>query len=132
MRRFDAEPGASILLDATLVALGGASGSWEPSPLIFVGAAVAVASLAAAIGLGVSSQSAPDPALSMRQTITSFYPARESEALAANILFGVAGAGAIVGVIGVAISGESQPQGEASATLRVIPVGPGLVLEGSF
>jgi hypothetical protein len=111
-RDIEIEAGATLVIEAALEP----SRRFVPSALVYAGSAVMVASLALGIGLGVSSQQTPSGSLSMRETIEGFYPARETEALVANVFFGVAGLGAILGVVGIAISGEEQNADESSTT----------------
>lgn len=108
-REIEIEAGSTLVIEAALEP----SGRFVPSALVYAGSALMVTSLAFGIGLGVSSQDRPSGSLSMRETLEGFYPAREMEALIANVLFGVAGVGAILGVIGLAISGEEQDDGDA-------------------
>jgi hypothetical protein len=119
-REVEVPEGATVVLDAALER----AASFEPSPLLYVGLGASVAALAAGIGLGVASQQAPAPSLSMRDTLTGFYPARDAEALAANVLFGVAAACAVAGVIGLVVPGRL----EEPAPVAVLPTPGGVAL----
>lgn len=130
-RELEVPEGATMVIEAALVR----AAEWEPSPLIFVGAGIATASLAAAIALGIASQASPEPALSMRETIEGFYPARELEAISANVLFGVAAAGAVLSIAGVLLSGSREPEAsERGAGVAVAPSreGAALIVRGRF
>ncbi len=128
VREVDVEEGATFVIEAALEPIG----AWTPSPLVYVGAGVTVGALAGAIGLALSSQGQPGEGLTMRDTIDGFYPARETEALMANVLFGIAGAGAILGVIGIVLSGE-QEQDEAEPAVRAwIAPAPGGAMVGAM
>jgi hypothetical protein len=119
-RTLEVEEGATLMIDAVLER----AGSWVPSPLVYAGGAMALASIVAGVALGVSSQGEPDASLTMRETLQGFYPAREAEALAANVLFGVAAAGALCAALGVALSGEEDP----GVSVAAAPLGDGMVL----
>ena len=126
VREIDVEEAATVVLEAPLER----AGEWTPSPLLWAGGGLGVLALAGAIGFGVSSQAGPDPSLTMRETITGFYPAREAEAIAADVLFGVAAAGAILGGVGLALSGEAPSPG--STEVHAV-LGPGTAgVAGSF
>lgn len=92
-----------------------ASASGDELPVLsIVGGTVAVIAAAVAIGLAIASSSEPPGSLTMREVIDVYFPAREREALASNILFGVAGAGLIAAAIGLVLPSSSS-QGSAGA-----------------
>ncbi len=111
IRDIEIEAGTTLVIEAALEPSRG----FVPSALVYAGSAMMVASLAVGIGLGVSSQQPPSSSLSMHETIEGFYPARDTEALLANVFFGVAGLGAILGVVGLVISGETQSESDSTA-----------------
>jgi hypothetical protein len=128
VREIEIEEAATVMLEAALAP----AGAWTASPLVWVGSSVASLAAIFAIGLAIASQASPDPSLSMRETIDSFYPAREAEAIAADVLFGVAGAAAIVGVVGLFLSGVPEEPPPARAWIAPTPYGVALGAGGRF
>jgi hypothetical protein len=130
VRNVEIAEAETVTLDAVLER----AGAWRPSPLVFAGAGVTIASLAGAIGFGVASQAAPDPQATMRETIDRFYPARRTEATVANVLFGVAAAGAVGGVVGLLRSGDDDRTEAPAAGAWIAPGSGGAAVgvEGRF
>lgn len=103
-------------------------------PLVWIGGAVAVASFATALGLGVTSQQTFDFTDSQRMSgdvlraeLVAFYDARQREAITADVLFGVAGlaaAGALVALF--------FPERRRVTGVAVLPTPGGVGLLGSF
>jgi hypothetical protein len=127
-------PGAELHLEAQL--LPRVRRTEAINPLVWFGAGVAVGALAGAIALGVSSQATFELTREARLNgdvtraeVVGFFDAREREAIAADVLFGVAGAAAIVGVVALffPVVGEEPTEG-----VSLLPVPSGLVLQGGF
>ncbi len=103
-------------------------------PLAWIAGGVAIAAMAAAIPLGVVSQTALDPSEAQRRSmevtradVLAFYDARSREAIAADVLFAVAGAAAIASLVALFFPVRRE-LGEAGLTL-----GPGgAILGGRF
>ena len=111
--------------------------AWEESvhPLVWIGGGVAVASLAAAITLGVLSQQQLDVTDTqrangdvLRADLVAFYDARGREAIAADVLFGLAGGAAITAVVSLFFPERRR----AARAVALLPAPNGLLLEGSF
>ncbi|WP_053237947.1 PEGA domain-containing protein [Sandaracinus amylolyticus] len=128
-RSVEVEEGATLMIDAVLER----AGSWTPSPLVWVGGAIALASATAGIAFGVASQAEPSDDVSMRDVVEQFYPARDAEAIAANVLFGIAGAGAVAVAVGLAMSGiDDAPRERASAWVAPVEGGAAAGVAGRF
>ncbi len=95
-REIVVEEGATLMLDALLEPSAGPA----ISPLVYTAGAAALAMFAGAAVLGAASQASPSGALSMRETVEGFYPAREAEALGANLLVGGGVLGVVLGLSG--------------------------------
>jgi hypothetical protein len=126
-------PGAEVHLEAHL--------PWRArpretvNPLVWIGGGVALGALAGALALGVASQASLEPSRQgrlegevTRAEVVGFYDAREREAVAANALFGLAGAAAIAGAVALFFPLVD----ERADDLSLIPVPGGLVLRGGF
>jgi len=103
-------------------------------PWVIVGASIAGAALGVGIGLGVASQERlsldPDNMRTgeiSRAEAVAYYDARRAEALAANVLFGVAGAAAASAVLFLFFPERARVEGVA-----VLPAPGGLTLRGAF
>ncbi len=119
------EPGAMLQLEVELVPMRVPQDEGL-SPLVFVGIGVAVAGLALGTVLGVLSQRDFEQGGTRAEAI-DFVDSRESEALGANIAFGVAGAGLVTAGIGLLLSGgDDAPSVSASVD------GMSFTLDGTF
>ncbi|MEC7518717.1 MAG: PEGA domain-containing protein [Myxococcota bacterium] len=108
-RTVEVTAGAELHLEPRLTEIAAPRARVEESihPAVWVLGGVAAGSLAAAVALGVSSQTGFDPLEAearqggavTRAEALEFYAAREREAIAADVLFAVAGAAAIAGVV---------------------------------
>ncbi|HJL15414.1 MAG TPA: PEGA domain-containing protein, partial [Sandaracinaceae bacterium LLY-WYZ-13_1] len=135
-RRVRFAPGAELHLDAPLSATG-VERRESIHPLVWVGAGLSAGALAAGIALGVASQETFDPSREARLNgdvtraeVLGFYDARTREAVAADILFGVAGAAALAAVVSLFFPVvELAPDDEGVA---LAPGPGGLALQGRF
>ena len=91
--------------------------------------------LAAAITLGVLSQQQLDVTDTqrangdvLRADLVAFYDARGREAIAADVLFGLAGGAAITAVVSLFFPERRR----AARAVALVPAPNGLLLEGSF
>lgn len=125
-RTIEVEEGATLMIDAVLERAGG----WTPSPLVWIGGAVALAGVVSGVGLGVASQAEPSADVSMREAVEEFYPARDAEAAAANVLYGIAGAGVAALAVGIAISGVDDAPREPAASAWAAPAPGGGAMAG--
>ncbi len=104
-RELELEAGTTLMLSLALVEQTSA----PPVSLrtgLFVGLSGAL--LASGIGLGLSSQLEPEGALTMRAS-QRFYADRVNDALAANVLFALAGAAAIGALVSLGVDLSSEP-----------------------
>lgn len=127
-------PGAELHLEAHLRPL--VRRTEAVHPLVWIGGGIAAAAMGGAIALGVLSQERLELSREARWTgevtraeAVGFFDTREREAIAADILFSVAGAAAIVGAVALFFPTVTV---EAEDELGVIPVPGGLVLQGGF
>jgi hypothetical protein len=124
----DVAAGATLVLEAVLERAPIIAPTETVSPVVWVGGGVALGALVGAIALGTLSVATAGEALDMRQAY-AFYADREIEASVANVLFGVAGAGAIAAIVGLFFPERSVPDEQA---LRVEPTLGGLVIRGAL
>lgn len=124
--------GAEVHVDARLVP----SITESISPLAWIAGGVAVAAFVPALALGVSSQSqlelTSDQRSSMEVTraeLLDYYRAREHEAIAADVLFAIAGVAAIVSTVSFLVPERHVADEE---TLSLHPSLGGVVLSGRF
>lgn len=131
-RTIDIESGTTFAMEAELLALP--HHGFEIPALTWVFGGVAFASIAAAIGLGVSSTaSAPEDAT--QREVQAFYAARTNEAIAADICFAaaaLAAAGAVIPLVLAAMEPARAPGEELALTLAPSAGGASLVLRGRF
>ncbi len=104
-------------------------------PVVWIGGGVAIASLGAAIALGILSQESFDVTDAQRASgdvrradLVAFYDARMREAIAADVLFGVAGGAAIAAVVALFFPERSR----ATRAVSLRPAPSGLGIEGTF
>jgi hypothetical protein len=124
--------GAELHLEARLVE----NVSESIHPLVWIGGGVAAAALAAAIVLGVSSQSTWEVTLQQRLSgdvtraeLAAYYDTRQTEAIAADILFGVAGAAAIASMVAIFFPERRRVSG---GQVSLLPAPGGATLLGRF
>lgn len=103
-------------------------------PWVIVGASIAGLALGVGIGLGVASQEGLELDADQMATgeitraeVVAFYDARRAEAIAANVLFGLAGAAAASAVLFLFFPERARVEGVA-----VLPTPGGLTLRGAF
>jgi hypothetical protein len=129
-RTIDIEAGTTFALEAELAVLP--QRGFEVPVVTWVLGGVAFASLAAGIGLGVSSSAHAPDAASMR-TVQSFYAARSNEAIGADVCFGLAAAATAGAVIPLILALTSRPSTDApTVSLAPSPTGAYLAITGSF
>lgn len=116
-RTIDVEAGTTFALEADLQRAT-PRGIDVPWPTWVFGA-VAIGSLAGAIAAGLSSQSVPPP-LTMRET-DAYYASRESEAIAADVLYAVSLAAAIAATIPAILAATAGEPAPVSVSLVVSP-----------
>jgi len=129
-RDVEVASGATLQLDASpAVATTGGGGI---SPLLWIGGGIGIAALATGIVFGALSQDVATGTMTRAQ-LASFYADRTTFAITADIAYGVAGAGAIVALIGLVMSlssgggGEHAPEAATPrARLDVTPLRGGL------
>jgi hypothetical protein len=132
VRTVEVGAGAEVHLTAVMLAIE--SGT-PVHPAVWAGIGIGVAALAVAIPLGLSSQAHADLSDEARRTMeitradaVAFYEEREAEAIAADVLFAVAGVALAVG--GAALF---LPVFHAIDPPPRVRLGPGsIALEGSF
>ncbi len=124
-------PGAEVHLEARLVP----AVTESISPLAWILGATAIAAFVPAIALGASSQDQLAASYEQRRAmeltragLLGFYAAREREAIAADVLFAIAGAAAIASFVFFLVPERHADDG--SVALRASP--GGLVLAGRF
>jgi hypothetical protein len=107
----------------------------EINPLVWVGASLAAGALAAAIPLGVASQDRLNAPLELRRSgeirridAIDYYASREREALAAMVLYGLAGAAAIASLVALFMPTRTRRDRTPQAGVRLVPGG----VEGWF
>jgi hypothetical protein len=127
-RTIDVEAGTTFALDAELhlAPTRGFDVPWET----WVFGATAFGALAGAIAAGVSSQSSAPDGLTMREQ-DAYYASRWVEAIAADVLYGVAiaaTAGAVIPAVLSATSGAPP----VTASAFITPTGGTLTLRGAF
>lgn len=130
-RTIDVESGTTFALEAELAALP--HHGFEVPALTWALGGVALASLAGGIGLGVSSTGRPPEDATQRE-VQGYYAARQNEAIAADVCFGVAAAataGALVPLVLAAIEDEGTPP---SVTGSITPLvgGAFVAVGGAF
>jgi len=103
-------------------------------PWVIVGASIAGLALGVGIGLGVASQEDPSFDRDQRMTgevrradVVAYYDARRAEALAANVLYGLAGAAAASAALFLFFPERARVEGVA-----VLPTPGGLTVQGIF
>lgn len=132
-RTIDIEAGTTFAVEAELVALP--HHGFEVPAVTWVFGGVAFASLAAAIGLGVSSTTQAPQEASQRE-VQAFYAARENEAIAADICFAAAAAATAGAVIPLVLAALEQPSAtdaeEVEVSVAPTPSGASLVVRGRF
>ena len=105
------------------------------SPLVFAGAGLAAVAFGVGLALGVHSQSSLALTVEQRRSgevrraeVLEFYAAREHEAIAANVLFAVAGVAAVGAFVALFF-----PERRRASEPVALDVGPGgLALRGRF
>jgi hypothetical protein len=131
-RTIEVAGGAEVHLEAQLPP----ATTTEVNPLVWVGLGVMVGAFAIALPLGVASQSELDLSLARRRTMEvtraeaqMYYQDREAEAIAADVLFAISGAGAILLAVTVflpVVRAIDPPPVEMS-------IGPGAIaIRGAF
>ncbi|MBX3276101.1 MAG: PEGA domain-containing protein [Sandaracinaceae bacterium] len=105
------------------------------SPLLFASAGLAAVAFGVGLALGVHSQSSLELTYAQRRSgevrradVLDFYAAREHEAIAANVLFAVAGVAAVGAIVALFFPERRRASGPVA-----LDVGPGgLALRGRF
>ena len=120
-RPIDIESGTTFALEAELIVLP--HHGFDVPVLTWVIGGVAFAALAAGIGLGVSSSAHAPDAASMR-AVQSFYGARATEAIAADVCFGVALAATAGALIPLILAATSQPN-DLDVSVLLVPLPDG-------
>lgn len=107
----------------------------SPSPLLWIGLGVAAASFGAGLGLGVHSQETLDFTDAQRASgdvlraeLVSFYESREREAIAADVLFAIAGAAAIAAFVAAFFPDRRR----RDDVVAILPAPGGLVVRGAL
>ena len=121
------EPDDDLMLEAGLVPVAPQVESAGLNPLIWVGAALALAGGGVATAFGLLSRQERD-VNGTRAEAVAFIDARKRDALIANIGFGTLGAGAILALIGLLVSDFDSTEVQASAAIGTD--GAQLVLRG--
>jgi hypothetical protein len=126
--------GAELHLDVTLRE----EATESIHPLVWIGGGIAVAALAAAIAVGVSSSGSWEPTLAQRLSgevtraeLLAYYDARTIEAIVADVLFGVAGAAGIAAVVAIFFP-ERRSAEPDDDDVDVLPTAGGIVVRGRF
>lgn len=131
VRTIEVEEGASLVLDAVPAPV---SSSFEVPALTWVLGGASLLALGGGIALGISSQATVTPDATMRE-VFEFFDAREREAIAADVLYGLAGAFAVGAIVPLAfaLAGDDDP---ALALLPRFTFGPApaaeLTVRGQF
>lgn len=131
-RTIDIEPGTTFALEAELVVLP--HHGFEVPALTWVLGGVAFAALAGGIGLGVTS-TGHAPEMATQREVQAFYAARQNEAIAADVCFGLAAAATAGAIVPLVLAATSAPEDD-SATVEALVTptlgGAALTLRGAF